>query len=93
MMIDADTIEPDKACSVLFANTIAFATCFACWMVYGVLITFLVENGLYRWNASQIGVNWYSGFNGFANASACRNMDGPVWRADYFCRPDAFGCR
>ncbi|MCA9807115.1 MAG: MFS transporter [Cyanobacteria bacterium HKST-UBA06] len=55
-MIDADTIEPGKARSVLFANTIAFATCFACWMVYGVLITFLVENGLYRWNASQIGM-------------------------------------
>jgi len=36
-------------------NTIAFCACFACWMVYGVLITFLVNNGLYQWDKAQMG--------------------------------------
>lgn len=44
-----------KAISVLCMNTLAFTACFACWMLYGVLITFLVDNGLFAWNAAQIG--------------------------------------
>lgn len=41
---------------VLSANTVAFAVCFAAWMLYGVLVTFLVENGVYEWSRSQMGV-------------------------------------
>lgn len=41
--------------TVLAANTIAFCTCFACWMMYGVLITFLVDNGVFHWDKAQMG--------------------------------------
>ncbi|MBI1269469.1 MFS transporter [bacterium] len=44
-----------KAISVLTMNTLAFCICFACWMLYGVLITFLVNNGLYQWDKAQMG--------------------------------------
>ncbi len=47
--------ERSKALSVLTMNTLAFTVCFACWMMNGVLVTFLVENGLYNWNKAQIG--------------------------------------
>lgn len=41
--------------TVLTANTIAFCACFACWMMYGVLITFLVDNGVFQWDKAQMG--------------------------------------
>ncbi|MCA9803738.1 MAG: MFS transporter [Cyanobacteria bacterium HKST-UBA02] len=41
--------------TVLAANTIAFCACFACWMMYGVLITFLVDNGIFHWDKAQMG--------------------------------------
>ena len=44
-----------KAITVLALNTIAFTVCFACWMINGVLITFLIENQVYSWTESQIG--------------------------------------
>jgi MFS transporter, NNP family, nitrate/nitrite transporter len=44
-----------RAISVLTVNTIAFAVCFACWMLYGVLITFLVDNNIFKFDAAQIG--------------------------------------
>lgn len=44
-----------KAASVLTMNTLAFTVCFACWMMNGVLITFLVESGAFRWTESQMG--------------------------------------
>ncbi len=47
--------ERGKAHSVLAMNTLAFTVCFACWMMNGVLITFLVENDLYDWNKAQMG--------------------------------------
>jgi NNP family nitrate/nitrite transporter-like MFS transporter len=47
--------ESRKAYVVLTLNTIAFIVCFACWMVNGVLITFLVENQIFRWTDSQVG--------------------------------------
>lgn len=40
---------------VLTANTLSFVVCFACWTMYGVLVTFLVDNSLFRWNAAQVG--------------------------------------
>ncbi len=48
--------EKGKALSVLTMNTLAFCVCFACWMLYGVLITYLVDNGLYQWDKSQVGL-------------------------------------
>lgn len=47
--------EKQKAISVLTMNTLAFSVCFACWMMYGVLVTFLVDNGVFNWDKSQIG--------------------------------------
>ncbi|MBX7257675.1 MAG: MFS transporter [Candidatus Hydrogenedentes bacterium] len=47
--------EPGKAYVVLALNTIAFTVCFACWMMNGVLVTFLVENHIFQFTESQIG--------------------------------------
>ncbi|MEW6277873.1 MAG: MFS transporter [Candidatus Eremiobacterota bacterium] len=51
--------EPRKAHAVLFFNTLAFTVCFAVWMLNGVLVTFLVEHDVFRWNAAQMG--WLMG--------------------------------
>lgn len=47
--------ERRKAMSVLSANTIAFLVCFAVWMMYGVLITFLVDQQIYQFTRAQMG--------------------------------------
>ena len=44
-----------QAITVLILNTIAFTVCFACWMLNGVLVTYLVENQLVHWTDAQIG--------------------------------------
>ena len=36
-------------------NTLAFTVCFAAWMMNGVLITFLVDNGVHAWGPSEMG--------------------------------------
>lgn len=43
----------------LFLNTLAFTICFACWMLNGVLVTFLVDNQVYNWSPIQVG--WLMG--------------------------------
>lgn len=48
--------ESKRAISVLTMNTLAFTICFAVWMMNGVLITFLVENGVYQWDKAQMGI-------------------------------------
>jgi len=48
--------ESSKGVRVLALNTVAFAVCFAAWMLYGVLITFLVEKNVFSWSKSQMGV-------------------------------------
>lgn len=40
---------------VLALNTIAFMVCFAAWMINGVLVTYLVDQGVFNWNPMQIG--------------------------------------
>lgn len=40
---------------MLFLNTLAFTVCFAAWMMNGVLVTFLVNNGVFKWSAVQVG--------------------------------------
>ena len=47
--------ENGKAIQVLTLNTLAFTICFMCWMMNGVLITFLVENRVFDWTTSQMG--------------------------------------
>jgi MFS transporter, NNP family, nitrate/nitrite transporter len=47
--------EQPVAWRVLTLNTIAFTICFAGWMLNGVLVTFLVENGVFEWDAAQMG--------------------------------------
>ncbi len=44
-----------KALSVLAANTAAFTVCFAVWMMYGVLVTFLVDQQVYAFGKAQMG--------------------------------------
>jgi len=40
---------------MLVMNTLAFTVAFAAWMLNGVLITFLVSNGVYDWSAVEMG--------------------------------------
>ncbi len=44
-----------KANKILFFNTFAFTVSFAAWLLNGVLVTFLVDNQVFDWNAVQIG--------------------------------------
>lgn len=48
---------PDRgrAITVLTVNTIAFTVCFAAWTMNGVLVTYLVDHGVFAWNEAQIG--------------------------------------
>ncbi len=48
-------IESRKAWTVLTLNTVAFTVCFMCWMTNGVLITYLVDNGIFQWTSVEIG--------------------------------------
>ena len=47
--------ENRRAFVVLTMNTMAFTVCFMCWMMNGVLITYLVDNGVFQWTPSQMG--------------------------------------
>ncbi len=44
---------------VLFLNTLAFTVCFAVWMLNGVLVTFLSNNQVFKWDPVQMG--WLMG--------------------------------
>lgn len=44
---------------MLALNTLAFTICFACWTLNGVLVTYLVDNGIYNW--SVISTGWLLG--------------------------------
>ncbi|MCC6214821.1 MAG: NarK/NasA family nitrate transporter [Polyangiaceae bacterium] len=48
---------PDRkqAITALTMSTLAFTICFAAWMLNGVLVTFLVDNGVFRWTGSEMG--------------------------------------
>lgn len=47
--------ERSQSYQVLALNTAAFTVCFAVWMMYGVLVTFLVDKGLFSWDKARIG--------------------------------------
>lgn len=44
-----------SAHKILFLNTLAFTICFACWTLNGVLVTYLVDNGIYDWTVVETG--------------------------------------
>lgn len=50
---------PIGAHRVLFLNTLAFTLCFAAWTFNGVMVTYLVDNGIYNW--SQVEIGWLLG--------------------------------
>ncbi len=50
-----NTISLSKSHRMLFLNTLAFTVCFACWTLNGVLVTFLVDKGIFNWSVVQIG--------------------------------------
>lgn len=47
--------DAKRAWKVLALNTFAFTICFACWMLNGVLVTHLRDNGIFKWDAVQMG--------------------------------------
>jgi len=50
-----EALATAKSHRMLFLNTLAFTVCFAAWMINGVLVTFLVENGIFPWTSVQVG--------------------------------------
>jgi len=40
---------------ILLLNTLAFTICFACWTLNGVLVTYLVDRGIFNWSVVQVG--------------------------------------
>lgn len=47
--------ERAQAITALVMSALAFMVCFAAWTLNGVLVTFLVDNGVYRWDSVRIG--------------------------------------
>lgn len=48
--------KPDStAHRILFFNTLAFIICFAGWMLNGVLVTYLVDAGIFNWGLVEVG--------------------------------------
>lgn len=44
-----------KSHRILLLSFLAFTVCFAAWMINGVLVTFLTNNGIFRWTPIQTG--------------------------------------
>lgn len=54
-----EAVVTAKAHRILALNTLAFTVCFACWMLNGVLVTFLAGNQVFDWGPVEIG--WLMG--------------------------------
>jgi NNP family nitrate/nitrite transporter-like MFS transporter len=50
-----ESVVTGKSHRMLFFNTLAFTICFAVWTFNGVMITFLVDNGVYNFSPVEIG--------------------------------------
>jgi len=50
-----ETSPTRQSHKILFLNTLGFLVCFAAWMLNGVLVTFLTDNGIYQWDMVEIG--------------------------------------
>lgn len=64
-----EDIVAGKSHRILFLSTIAFAFCFAVWMFNGVMVTFLVDKGVFNWGPVEIG--WLLGIP-VLTGSLCR---------------------
>ena len=49
------TLPDFKSHKILFLNTLGFLVSFAAWMINGVLVTYLTDNGIFQWDMVQIG--------------------------------------
>lgn len=47
--------DQSRALTVLVVNTLAFTVCFAAWTMNGVLVTYLVDQGVFAWDEAQMG--------------------------------------
>lgn len=50
-----ETTVSAKSHRMLFLNTLVFTVCFAVWMFNGVMVTFLVDKGVFDWSPIEIG--------------------------------------
>lgn len=50
-----EAVVTGRAHRILALNTIAFTVCFACWMLNGVLVSFLAGNQVFDWGPVEIG--------------------------------------
>ena len=50
-----ETSPTPQSHKILFLNTLGFLVCFAAWMLNGVLVTFLTDNGIYQWDMVETG--------------------------------------
>ena len=76
-----------KSHKILALSTFGFLMCFSAWMINGVLVTYLTDNGIFRWDMMQIG--WLMGVPVLTGA-VCRLPMG-IWYASCgLCYPDVF---
>lgn len=52
----AELADRRRGIQVLILNTVAFGVCFACWMLNGVLVAYLVDSNLFAWDEGQVGL-------------------------------------
>jgi len=53
--LTSGTFDRRSSFTALGMSTFAFTMAFAAWMTYGVLITYLVDKGVYDWDKAQMG--------------------------------------
>lgn len=57
--METSAINLGKSHRILTMNTLAFTACFAVWTLNGVLATFLVDKGVFKWGPIELG--WLMG--------------------------------
>lgn len=73
---------PSSSHRILFFNFLSFTVCFAIWLLNGVLVTYLVDSGLFHWNTTQMG--WLLGIP---------ILTGSIFRLPFGMLTDKFGGR
>ncbi|KAA3652959.1 MAG: NarK/NasA family nitrate transporter [Bacteroidetes bacterium] len=77
-----NTVIDKRAHLVLAVNTFAFTICFACWMLNGVLVTYLVDNQVFDWSPVKVG--WLMGIP---------VLTGAIFRLPFGLLTDKYGGR
>ncbi len=54
-----EAVPSFKSHKILFLNTLGFLVSFAAWMINGVLVTYLIDNGIFHWSIVEVG--WLMG--------------------------------